>query len=75
MITLLLIIYVVCKIVEDHEDRADWREYDRECAMFGHDLPGRGDTYNIDVDARQVHIHGGAYGDKGSELPPEVQSW
>lgn len=75
MLTLLFIIWVVCKIVDYCQDRADERELDafeREI-VFGPEKYG--DTYNIDVDARQVHLYGGQNGDQRSQLPPEVQSW
>lgn len=77
MLTLLLIIWVVCQIVEYHEDRCDWREqdvFDRNQAFGLYDDEKYGDTYNVDVniDARQVHLHGGTCGDQRGELPPEV---
>ena len=54
LLALLVIIWVICKAVDYHEECEDDRLLDWANSQLGN----YGDTYNIDVDARQVHIDG-----------------
>ena len=57
MVTLLFIIWIVCKIVDYCEEREDEREFRRYENEIANDLNNYDESYNIEIDARQIHFH------------------